>query len=246
MSCFLCRVETFYRVRLFAAELRNSCKDVRNSKAITNRVPRWKYQQIGCKPRGRSGPSWYTGKYGRHSDAIVCPGEVAFSIMQDYLHFQKFVLGVCCIIESRAQNDMNGTGNGTVSSLPGWGRKRNQQILTSDESWVLHFQTEPKRASMQWKHPGSLVNQYVWSCVIGGKGCADFLWLSRCTACSFSKICRIRQWHLLSSSADTCRFCSQKTTRPTKQRITDHTETCQMSSSPWNPRKNSGTQVGPY
>jgi len=64
-------------------------------------------------------------------------------------------------------------------------------------------------------------NQNVWICVISGKGNADFLWLSRCTACSFSKTCGSCQWPVLHSSADTCGFSSQKTTRPTKQRITD-------------------------
>lgn len=64
-------------------------------------------------------------------------------------------------------------------------------------------------------------NQNVWSCVISGKGNADFLWLSKCTAWSFSKTCGNFQWHVLHSSADTCGFSSQKMTRPTKQKITD-------------------------
>jgi hypothetical protein len=29
------------------------------------------------------------------------------------------------------------------------------RIVTEDESWVLHYQTESKRASVQWKHPSS-------------------------------------------------------------------------------------------
>jgi tellurite resistance-related uncharacterized protein len=64
-------------------------------------------------------------------------------------------------------------------------------------------------------------NQNVWSCVNSGKGNTDFLWLSKCTACSFSKICGNCQWHVLHSSAETWGFSSQKTTRPTKKKITD-------------------------
>ena len=29
------------------------------------------------------------------------------------------------------------------------------RIVTGDESWVHHYETEMKRASMQWKHPAS-------------------------------------------------------------------------------------------
>jgi hypothetical protein len=28
------------------------------------------------------------------------------------------------------------------------------RIVTGDESWMLHYQPESKRAPMQWKHPG--------------------------------------------------------------------------------------------
>jgi hypothetical protein len=56
---------------------------------------------------------------GDTADAIVCSGEVAYSIMLNCLHFRKCLPGVCHRTESRAQNDMNGTGNGKISSPPG-------------------------------------------------------------------------------------------------------------------------------
>jgi len=53
------------------------------------------------------------------ADAVVCSSEVAYSIMLNCLHFRKFAPCVCHRIESRVQNDMNGTGTGTISSPPG-------------------------------------------------------------------------------------------------------------------------------
>ena len=32
-----------------------------------------------------------------------------------------------------------------------------QQIVTSDETWIHHYEPESKRQSMQWKHPSSPV-----------------------------------------------------------------------------------------
>jgi len=119
---------------------------------------------------------------GDTTDALVCSGEVDYSIMLNCLHFRKFTPSVCHRIESRAQNDMNGTGTRIISSPPGWGRKHTQQMSLGSFTSKPHQNRTHAMVESQFT-----CKQNVWSCVISGKGNADFLWLSRCIVCSFSK-----------------------------------------------------------
>jgi hypothetical protein len=55
------------------------------------------------------------------------------------------------------------------------------RIATADESWVHHYQTESKRASMQWKHPSSPSTEKfkVTSTPSAGKFMLTVFWDSR-------------------------------------------------------------------
>jgi hypothetical protein len=81
---------------------------------------------------------------------------LVYSIMHDRLKFPK----MCAQWVPREQKNretMNRMGRSLQHLLryADEGEDTLNRIFTGDESWVHHYQIEPKRASVQWKHPNS-------------------------------------------------------------------------------------------
>ena len=54
-----------------------------------------------------------------------------------------------------------------------------RRVVILDESWVRHFDSEAKKQSMQWKHPGSTPPKKFKSVYLSGKVMASIFWDSK-------------------------------------------------------------------
>ena len=143
---------------IFAAGLRNSHRDIQNWK--TDR-PCHPFEVVTGVAVSQLEVMVRVDRWARISkvvDTVGCSQELPYSKVDDWLHFEKWVVGgfpenwilehkmtltglaLKCLCRYEA-------GEGDVLGM----------TISRDESWVHQFQPVSKQASMRWKHAGSPV-----------------------------------------------------------------------------------------
>jgi hypothetical protein len=114
------------------------------------------------------------------------------------------------------------------------------RIVAGDESWAHHYQLEPKRASLPWKHPSSPSSKRFVVTPSAGKFMLTVLW-----DCQGVVLTHFQKRGDYVNSASCCEAIRRKLLGQLARRVgTASSWQCQTSYSPSNPGEKARTPVG--